>query len=122
MSKIEHRLAGEGVAHPERDNALGGNQGAEGARQSGIDTRNSTCETSRETERERGEYLPLAWAELGREVKPQKFRGKSKRKSRAAAIQAKRNQGGIGLFDAVAWVAFGAWAAAVILWLVEVLS
>ena len=84
------------------------------------DTSDSTRETSRETER--GLYLPLAWAELGREVKPKPFRGKGKRKSRADAIQAKRNQGGIGLFDAVAWVAFGAWAATVILWLVEVLS
>ena len=121
MSKIEHRLTGEGVAHPERDNALGGNQGAEGARQSGIDTRNSTCETSRETERERGEYLPLAWAELGREVKPAKFRGKHKRAARQAAINAKRHQGGMGLFDAVAWVAFGAWLATVAVWLVEVL-
>ena len=85
------------------------------------DTSDSTRETLRETERERGLFLPLLWAELGREVKPKPFRGKGKRKSRAAAIQAKRNQGGIGLFDAVAWVAFGAWAAAVILWLVEVL-
>ena len=121
MSKIEHRLTGEGAAHPERDNALGGNQGAEGARQSGIDTRNSTCETSRETERERGLFLPLLWAELGREVKPQKFRGKSKRKSRAAAIRAKRNQGGAALFDALAYVALGAWLATVALWLLEVI-
>lgn len=90
MSKIEHRLTGEGVAHPERDNALGGNQGAEGARQSGIDTRNSTCETSRETECERGLFLPLLWAQLAREVKPQKFKGKS----RADAIRAKRGEQG----------------------------
>ena len=119
MSKIDHRLTGEGAAHPERDNALGGNQGAEGAKQSGIDTRNSTRETSRETER--GLYLPLAWAELGREVKAKPFKGKAKRQARAAAINAKRHQGGIGLFDAVAYLAFGAWAATVILWLVEVL-
>lgn len=46
-------------------------------------------------ERERGEYLPLAWAQLGREVKPAPFRGKSKRKSRAATISAKRNQGAV---------------------------
>ncbi len=88
----------------------------------GNDASNSTVEHSRETERERGEYLPLAWAELGREVKAKPFKGKAKRKSRAAAIQAKRNQGGIGLFDAVAWVAFGAWLATVALWLAEVLS
>ena len=31
------------------------------------------------------------------------------------------NQGGAALFDAVAWVAFGAWLATVALWLVEVL-
>lgn len=118
MSKIEHRLTGEGVAHPERDNALGGNQGAEGARQSGIDTRNSTCETSRETER--GVYLPLAWAQLGREAKAKPFRGKAKRQARADAIRVKR-MGGIGLFDAVAYLAFGAWAATVALWLLEVI-
>ena len=84
------------------------------------DTSDSTRETSRETER--GLYLPLAWAQLGREAKAKPFRGKGKRKSRAAAISAKRHQGGIGLFDAVAWVAFGAWLATVALWLVEVLQ
>lgn len=83
------------------------------------DTSDSTRETSRETER--GLYLPLAWAELGREAKAKPFRGKGKRKSRAAAISAKRHQGGIGLFDAVAYLAFGAWAATVALWLLEVL-
>ena len=83
------------------------------------DTSDSTRETSRETER--GLYLPLAWAQLGRESKPQKFKGKAKRQARAAAIRAKRHQGGIGLFDAVAWVAFGAWLATVALWLLEVI-
>ena len=83
------------------------------------DNGNSTVEHSRETER--GLYLPLAWAQLGREVKPQKFRGKGKRQARAAAIQAKRNQCGIGLFDAVAYLAFGAWLATVVVWLLEVL-
>ena len=56
------------------------------------DTSDSTRETSRETER--GVYLPLAWAQLGREAKAKPFRGKGKRKSRAAAISAKRHQGG----------------------------
>ena len=50
-------------------------------------------------ERERGLYLPLAWAELGRSAKPAKFRGKTKRKTkrktRADAIRAKRNQGNV---------------------------
>ena len=59
------------------------------------DDHNSTRETSRETDRERGLFLPLLWAELAREVKPAKFRGKTKRKSRADAINAKRNQGAI---------------------------
>lgn len=86
----------------------------------GNDTSDSTRETSRETGRERGEYLPLAWAELGREVKAKPFKGKAKRQARAAAIRVKRHQGGIGLLDAVAWVAFGAWLATVALWLVEV--
>ena len=84
------------------------------------DTSDSTRETSRETER--GVYLPLAWAQLGREAKAKPFRGKGKRKSRAAAISAKRHQGGEALFDALAWVAFGAWLATVALWLAEVLS
>ena len=83
------------------------------------DTSDSTRETSRETGR--GLYLPLAWAQLGREAKPQKFKGKGKRQARAAAIRAKRHQGGIGLFDAVAYLAFGAGAATVALWLLEVL-
>ena len=85
------------------------------------DTGNSTVEHSRETERERGVYLPMAWAQLRREAKAKPFRGKVKRQVRAAAIRAKRHQGGIGLFDAVAWVAFGAWLATVAVWLVEVL-
>ena len=87
----------------------------------GNDTGNSTVEHSRETERERGVYLPMAWAQLRREAKAKPFRGKAKRQARAAAIRAKRHQGGIGLFDAVAWVAFGAWLATVAVWLVEVL-
>ena len=57
------------------------------------DTSDSTRETSRETER--GLYLPLAWAQLGRESKPQKFKGKAKRQARAAAINAKRMGGTI---------------------------
>ena len=73
-------------------------------------------------ERERGEYLPLAWARLGGAVEPQQFRGKTKRKSRQAAIQAKRGMGGAALFDALAYLALGAWAAAVALWLLEVLA
>lgn len=108
MSNIQHRQQGEDAAHPDatKENATAGNRGA--ADRANQTDQHSTVEQSRETERERGVYLPLAW-------------GKGKRKSRADAIQAKRNQGGIGLFDAVAWVAFGAWAAAVILWLAEVL-
>ena len=83
------------------------------------DTSDSTRETSRETER--GVYLPLAWAQLGREAKAKPFRGKGKRKSRADAIQAKRNQCGAALFDALAYVALGAWLATVALWLLEVI-
>jgi len=62
------------------------------------DTANSTHETSRETERERGLFLPLLWAGLARDVKPAPFRGKAKRKSRQAAIQQKR--GHLGTVDA----------------------
>lgn len=58
------------------------------------DTADSTRGTSRETERERGLFLPLLWAELGREAKAKPFKGKGKRKSRTDAINAKRNQGG----------------------------
>lgn len=84
--------------------------------------RNSTRETSRETERERGEYLPLAWARLGGAVEPQQFRGKGRRKSRQAAIQAKRGMSGGALIEALGWVSFGAWLAAPLMWLAEVLQ
>ncbi len=115
MSNTQHRHQGEDAAHPEKENATAGNRGA-------ADKANQTDpHFTRETERERGLFLPLLWAELAREVKPAKFRGKTKRKSRAAAITAKRNQGGAALFDALAWVAFGAWLATVALWLLEVL-
>lgn len=94
MSNIQHRHQGEAAAHPDatKENATAGNRGA--ADRANQTDQHSTRETSRETERERGEYLPLAWAQLGREVKPQKFKGKGKRQARAAAIRAKRNQGG----------------------------
>lgn len=59
------------------------------------DTADSTVEHSRETER--GLYLPLAWAQLGSAVKPAKFRGKNKRKTRADAIWAKRSMGHVDL-------------------------
>lgn len=49
-------------------------------------------------ERERGLFLPLLWAELGREVKAKPFKGKTKRKARSDAIRAKRGeQGAINL-------------------------
>ncbi|WP_157277016.1 hypothetical protein [Thauera aminoaromatica] len=118
MSNIEHRLSGEGGAQPEKENAPAGNQGAEHNNQTDHD---STVEHSRETERERGEYLPLAWARLGGAVEPQQFKGKTKRKSRQAAIQAKRGMSGGALIEALAYLALGAWAAAVVLWLLEVL-
>ena len=122
MSNIQHRQQGEDAAHPDatKENATAGNRGA--ADRANQTDQHSTVEQSRETERERGVYLPLAWAQLGREAKAKPFRGKGKRKSRAAAISAKRHQGGAALFDAVAWVAFGAWLATVALWLAEVLS
>ena len=88
----------------------------------GNDTGNSTVEHSRETERERGVYLPMAWAQLRREAKAKPFRGKAKRQARAAAINAKRNQCGAALFDALAYVALGAWLATVALWLLDVLQ
>lgn len=118
MFNIQHRQQGEDAAHPDatKENATAGNRGA--ADRANQTDQHSTRETSRETER--GVYLPLAWAQLGREVKAKPFRGKAKRQARAAAIRVKRHQGGIGLLDAVAWVAFGAWLATVALWLVEV--
>lgn len=95
MSNIEHRLTGEVVAHSENDNALGGNQGAERAKQGGIDTPKYSVEPARESSRERGLYMPRASSQLGRDIKPKPFRGKHKRKSRADAINAKRNQGAV---------------------------
>ena len=122
MTINNYRLPGEAPAQPDdtKESATAGNRGA--ADRANQTDRHSTVEHSRETERERGVYLPMAWAQLRREAKAKPFRGKGKRKSRAAAISAKRHQGGIGLFDAVAWVAFGAWLATVALWLAEVLS
>ncbi len=121
MSNIQHRQQGEDAAHPDatKENATAGNRGA--ADRANQADRHSTVEQSRETERERGVYLPLAWAQLGREAKAKPFRGKGKRKSRADAIQAKRNQCGAALFDALAYVALGAWLATVALWLLEVI-
>lgn len=80
--------------------------------------RTPSTSTSTDSTVERELYLPLAWAEIGRDVKPQRFKGKTKRKARADAINAKRYQGGIGLFDALAWVSFGACLATAILWLI----
>ncbi|MGQ5487561.1 hypothetical protein ACUH78_01850 [Thauera sp. ZXT1-4] len=94
MTTDQHRLPGEGAAQPEKDNATAGNRGVGAAKQA-TDAADSIRETSRETERERGLFLPLLWAELAREVKPAKFRGKGKRQARAAAINAKRNQGAV---------------------------
>ena len=117
-----YRHQGEDAAHPDttKENATAGDRGA--ADKANQTDQYSTVEQPRESGRERPLYLPLAWAQLGREVKPAKFKGKGKRQARAAAIRAKRHQGGIGLFDAVAWVAFGVWAAAVVVWLVEVIA
>ena len=121
MTINNYRLPGEAPAQPDdtKENAPAENQGA-GNKQNETGL-NHNVEHSRETERERGLFLPLAWAQLGREAKAKPFRGKGKRKSRAAAISAKRHQGGAALFDALAYVALGAWLATVALWLLEVI-
>ena len=69
-----YRHPGEGAARPEKEKGTTPFEIAPGN-----DASNSTVERSRETERERGLFLPLLWAELAREVKPAKFRGKTKR-------------------------------------------
>lgn len=91
MTINNYRLPGEAAAHPdvEKESATAGNRGA--ADRANQTDRHSTVEHSRETERERGEYLPLAWARLGG-----------------------------ALIEALAYLALGAWAAAA-LWLLEVL-
>lgn len=124
MSNIQHRHQSEAPAHPDatKESATAGNRGA--ADRANQTDRHSTVEQApaeADVSRERGLFLPLLWAELGREVKPKPFRGKGKRKSRADAIQAKRNQCGAALFDALAYVALGAWLATVALWLLEVI-
>lgn len=93
MSNIQHRHPGEDAAHPDatKENATAGNRGA--ADRANQTDQHSTVEQSRETER--GLYLPLAWAQLGRESKAKPFRGKGKRQARADAIRAKRNQGAV---------------------------
>jgi len=90
MTTNFYRLPGEAAAHPEKERGATPFESAPHT-----DDPNSTRETSRETERERALFLPLLWAELAREVKPAKFRGKGKRQARAAAINAKRNQGAV---------------------------
>jgi len=93
MTTDQHRLPGEGAAQPEKDNATAGNRGVGAAKQT-TDAADSTRETSRETDRERGLYLPLLWAQLAREAKVKvPLRGKHKRASRQAAINAKRHLG-----------------------------
>lgn len=92
---FDHRPTGEDGARPDAINEAGRNLGQEDATHEQNDRRNSTAEHPREALRERGLFLPLAWAELAKSVKPQPFRGRSKRKSLAAAINAKRNQGNI---------------------------
>lgn len=61
-----YRLPGEAPAHPDatKENATAGNRGAAG--KANQTDPHSTRETSRETERERGLYLPLAWMQRGR--------------------------------------------------------
>lgn len=79
-----------------KENALGGDQGADNEQNETVP--NLTVEQvpfEADVSRERGLYLPLAWAQLGREMKPQKFRGKHKRAARQAAINAKRMGGTI---------------------------
>lgn len=110
MTTNFYRHQGEAPAHPDatKENALAGNQGAaDKAKQS---DRYSTVEQApaeADVSRDRGLFLPLLWAELGRGVKPAPFRGKHKRKSRADAINAKRNQGDIAfeLLLALMWAA-----------------
>ena len=62
MSNIQHRHQGEDAAHPDatKANATAGNRGA--ADRANQTDQHSTRETSRETERNRGLYLPLLWA------------------------------------------------------------
>lgn len=94
MPNIQNRQIGEGAAHPDatKENATAGNRGAD---KTNLTDHHSTVEHPRETER--GLYLPLAWAQLGNAVKPAKFRGKNKRKTRADAIRAKRSMGHMDL-------------------------
>lgn len=97
MTTNQYRHPAEAPAHTDagHENATAGNCGADKANQTVGDP---IVERSRETKRERGLYLPLLWAALARAAKPAKFRGKSKRQLRAAAICAKRSdQGAIDL-------------------------
>lgn len=92
-----YRLPGETLARPEatKGNATAGNRGAaDRAKQSEHHSTVEQAPAEADVSRERGLFLPLMWAELGREAKAKPFKGKGKRKSRAAAIQAKRYQGG----------------------------
>lgn len=107
MSNIQHRLPGEDAAHPDatKENATAGNRGADKANQM---ESMPIVERSRETTRERGLYPPPLWAELARAVKRAKFRGKSKRQLRAAAIHAKRGDQGAIDFQLIGLIALAA--------------
>lgn len=87
MTINQYRCSAEVGAQPEKDK---GRIPGQDATHEQNETLNSTVKQSRETERERGLFLPLAWAELAKGVKPASSRGKAKRKSRVAAISAKR--------------------------------
>lgn len=98
MTINSYRLPGEAPAHPDatKESATAGNRGAaDKARQSEHHSTVEQAPAEADVSRERGLFLPLLWAELGKSAKPQKFKGKAKRKSRADAINAKRYQGTI---------------------------
>lgn len=99
---FNHRPTGEGGAHPDAINEAGRNLGQEDATHEQNDRLNSTVEHPRETLRELGLFLPLAWAEPAKSVKPAPLHGNDK--SRVAAIQRKRNQGAVdaGLANLIA--------------------
>lgn len=112
-----YRLPGEAAAQPDatKESATAGNRGA--ADKTKQSDRYSTVEQASaeaDVSRERGLFLPLAWAELGKSVKPPKFKGKGKRQARAAAILAKRNQGDV-LFELLLWL-IPVGAAALVWW------
>ena len=76
MSRLDYRQTGEGAACPEKENAPVASRGDQGEKRRADSTASPD---------------PLAgWFSLADDARKRQFRGKTKRRARAAVVQAKR--------------------------------